>query len=64
MFEVQKQQNTAFKMGMDISDSMDYTSTLIKELKIRKGSFIFRAPPGDRLGRWENVGLGEQMIQH
>lgn len=36
---MQEQQDTAFKIGLDISDSMDYPSTLI-ELNIRKGSFL------------------------
>lgn len=60
---MQKQQNTAFKMGMDMSDSMDWASTLIMELNIRKGSFLFRASPGDRLALGESIGLCEQAIQ-
>lgn len=48
MLEVQKQQNIAFKMSMDVSDSMHSTSTLIN---IRKGSsFSERHQVTDLLG--------------
>lgn len=36
MFHMQEQQDTAFRMGLDISEIMDYTSML----NIRKGSFL------------------------
>lgn len=38
-FTCRNNKDAAFKMGLDISDIMDYTSTLI-ELSIRKGSFL------------------------